>query len=59
MSSAMDMASREIMNIAQQVEEMTRAVKQQVDSSKNVRSLSEDLSSIAEILADQIKKFKI
>lgn len=47
------------MNIAQQVEEMTRAVKQQVDSSKNVRSLSEDLSSIAEILADQIKKFKI
>jgi methyl-accepting chemotaxis protein len=47
------------MNIAQQVEEMIRAVKQQADSSQNVSSLSEELSSIAEILVDQIKKFKI
>ncbi|MDI3473419.1 MAG: methyl-accepting chemotaxis protein, partial [Thermotogaceae bacterium] len=55
----MDTASREIMNIAQQVEEMTGAIKQQADSSQNVSSLSEELSSIAENLVEQIKKFKV
>jgi len=38
---------------------MTGAIKQQADSSQNVSSLSEELSSIAENLVEQINKFKM
>jgi len=40
------------------VEEMTQAVRQQANAAQNVSSLSEELSSIAESLVEQVRKFK-
>ncbi|MGB9789211.1 MAG: hypothetical protein ACPLTP_01105 [Thermotoga caldifontis] len=54
----MDAATKSIGTIAGQVEEMTKAVKEQANASQSVSSMSEELSSIAESLVEQVRKFK-
>ncbi|MCD6103153.1 MAG: hypothetical protein J7J68_04205, partial [Thermotogaceae bacterium] len=59
MSSAMDAATKSITSIAQQIEEMTTGVNQQAQSSQSVSSASQELTSIAENLVEQVRKFKV
>jgi len=55
----MDAATKSITSIAQQIEEMVNGVNQQAQSSQSVSSASQELTSIAENLVEQVRKFKI
>lgn len=59
MSSAMDTAARSVTEIAQQVESITTSIREQVEAIQNLSKLSEELSSIAESLVNQLKRFKL
>jgi len=55
----MDSASKSMVSVVEQMNEVTMAIKQQADAMSNIARTAENLDDIAEKLVETVRRFKI